>query len=186
MCHTPHTEVRVATNLDRRTMVYMRSPVRCAIQKYVSLPYLLLLLYYYQQQQYLTVLGCYGLNAAGEHSDKGITIRPVIIISIKPAAQLCAHTILSQYPALNKKFREELIAYFLFTTFRVFDTRTAQKTPRLRPPTHVRANSEPSPTEGPGDLSRTRPSPARGVPHTQTSLARWNPSPAELVRVWAP
>jgi hypothetical protein len=34
------------------------------------------------------------------------------------------------------------------------------------PPTHVRANSEPSPTEGPGEPRRTRPSPARGAPHT--------------------
>jgi hypothetical protein len=33
-------------------------------------------------------------------------------------------------------------------------------------PTHVRANSEPSPTEGPGEPSRTRPSPARGAPRT--------------------
>jgi hypothetical protein len=34
------------------------------------------------------------------------------------------------------------------------------------PPTHVRVNSEPSPTEGPGEPRRTRPSPARGAPHT--------------------
>jgi hypothetical protein len=34
------------------------------------------------------------------------------------------------------------------------------------PHTHVRANSEPSLTEGPGEPSRTRPSLARGAPHT--------------------
>jgi hypothetical protein len=31
---------------------------------------------------------------------------------------------------------------------------------------HVRANSELSPTEGPGEPSQTRPSLARGAPHT--------------------
>jgi hypothetical protein len=38
--------------------------------------------------------------------------------------------------------------------------------PGLGPPTHVQANTKSSPTEGPGELSRTQPSPARGAPHT--------------------
>jgi hypothetical protein len=57
------------------------------------------------------------------------------------------------------------------------------------PPTHVRANSEPSPTEGPGEPSRTRPSPARGAPHRRVWLIGTRAEPdsrARLVRVWAP
>jgi hypothetical protein len=45
------------------------------------------------------------------------------------------------------------------------------------PPTQVRANSEPSPTEGPGEPSRTRPSPARGAPHRE-EFDSWEPEPS--------
>jgi hypothetical protein len=47
--------------------------------------------------------------------------------------------------------------------------------PGSGPATHVRANSEPA----------ARPS-GLVAPHTQTSLAQWNPSRARLVRVWEP
>jgi hypothetical protein len=48
------------------------------------------------------------------------------------------------------------------------------------PPTHVRANSEPA-------ASRARLGRARLLaPHTQKSLAHWDPSRARLVRVRAP
>jgi hypothetical protein len=46
------------------------------------------------------------------------------------------------------------------------------------PRTHVRANSEPSPTEGPGEPSRTRPSPARGAPHTD-EFGSLGPEPSQ-------
>jgi hypothetical protein len=48
------------------------------------------------------------------------------------------------------------------------------------PPTHVRANSKP--VASPAGLGRAR----LVAPHTETSLAHWDPSRAALIRVWAP
>jgi hypothetical protein len=50
--------------------------------------------------------------------------------------------------------------------------------PGSGPPTHVRANSEPSPNEGTGDPSWTRPSPARGAPHTD-EFGSLEPEPSQ-------
>ena len=59
----------------------------------------------------------------------------------------------------------------------------------LGPPTHVRANSKPAASRAlPKVLtSQARIGQVRLVTlHTRTSLNHWNPSPAGLVRVWAP
>jgi hypothetical protein len=56
------------------------------------------------------------------------------------------------------------------------------------PPTHVRVSSEPASRAqpkalaSPAGLGRAR----LVAPHTQTSLAHWNPSRVRLLRVWAP
>jgi hypothetical protein len=48
------------------------------------------------------------------------------------------------------------------------------------PPTHVRAKSEPSTTEDPGEPSWTRPSPARGAPHTD-EFGSLEPEPSQTL-----